>query len=439
MVSGRSPRRCGMVLVFVLVATALAGCGTRSVPLATTTPFLLAQESDPTALRAAIVRALDARQYATESEADGRIVARFSQRGRMLRLAIDYSSRDYRVTYLDSAGFGYQVGPDGQPVISAHYDRQVRALQQTIESEIDRPAREAREAVEQQRQHELAVLEAERRRQAEAQQAQSNEAERRRQAELERKRLATERERLRMERAQAEAEARRPRIVAHDPVYVDGMAYRRGSRARFGSARVAPGFREEWLRGQAEGRSDAAGLRLPTSCRGYYDGTPEHAVVVRNNLDYLRIETDADQDVTIVGIAPDGNVYCDDDGGAGLNARIEGYFPAGTYRVMVGTYQPGASSRYELLLSETQAPSENAPPVAAAPVGPPDCRALVIQQGHAPAHAVHCGGAEPYCAAALLQAGHHPAHLVHCQGVDATCAQATLRAGHHPAHLVHCR
>jgi hypothetical protein len=74
--------------------------------------------------------------------------------------------------------------------------------------------------------------------------------------------------------------------------------------------------------------------------------------------------------------------------------------------------------------------------VGAAPM---DCRNTLLAMGHAPAHAIHCEGAEPTCADALLRAGHSPASLIHCQGVQPACAVATLRAGNSPAQLIHCR
>ena len=433
-----------------LVVLVLTGCGRGVVPLSTTTPVLLAAQTDPELLRAAIVRALDARRFTTESETPGRIVARMSSRGQMLGLAVDYSATDYRITYLDSQGLGYRVGADGQAMISRHYDRRVAQLRQTIESELERPEREAREAVEEQRQHELAVVQAQRQREQDARDAEAREHERDRRAVTERERLRTEQERLRTQRAQAEVEARRPIIVNHD-AYVVGtleLAPRRAAQARFETARVRRGVRPRWLNGQAEGRVDAAQLGLPESCRGFFAGTPEHVIEVSRDMDYLRLETDSDEDPTLVVVASDGAVYCDDDGGEGLNSRIEGSFPSGTYRVFVGSYRQGTSATYRLLVTNEAAIEAPAPRRATVTVGPtapatvaapPDCRSILLELGHSPSGMVHCSGAEPYCAEAVLRAGHSPSSLVHCQDVEPQCAQGVIRAGHSPSSLVHCR
>lgn len=429
--------RAAVVLLAVVGAVA---CGRGIVPLTPTTPVLLESQTDPAELRAAIIRALEARRYTTESEEPGAIVARLQSRGVMLRLRFDYSATDYRITYLESVGLDHRLDENGTPVISRRYDGWVAQLRRTIDDERERPAREAAEAAEQQRNHELAVLEEQRRREQEQRDHEAREAERARRAEVEQQRLRTE-------QARAEAEARRPIIVNHDPYVVDSMvqAPRQRVRSRFASVQVDARVRMRWLEGQAEGDIDSTSIGLPQSCRGFYAGTPEHVIRIRRDVDYLRLETSADGDPTLMLVAEDGAVYCDDDGGDGLNSRIEGSFPPGTYRVYVGSYQPGRSTPYRLLLSAERAAPEPPPAVVVreaprrGPAPPADCRTVVIEMGHSPAQLMHCQGAEPYCAEALLRAGHSPAQLLHCQGVDPTCAVATIRAGHSPAQLLHCR
>lgn len=425
------------VALFALLT--LAACGRRAVPLNTTTPVALEAQADPAELRAAIIRALEARRFVTESDQPGRIVGRFSHRGRTLRLAIDYTPTDYRITYVDSAGMGYQVGRDGVPMISRHYDSWVRRLRDTIQDELGRPERERQEAIERDRQHQLQLAQAETQRQVEAQRAEERARERDRQERL-------EIERLRTQRAQAEAEARRPIIVNHPPQVVTRfeVAPRRRIQARFQSVRLGRRAGARWLRGQAEGRVDASSLGLPGGCRGHFSGTPEHVITVRRDLDYLRLETDAEGDPTLVLVAADGAVYCDDDGGQGLNSRIEGSFPAGTYRVFVGSYRAGQSATYRLLVTGDRAP-QGQPVVTvgpsvqpAAPAGP-DCRTLVIQRGHPASSVRYCAGAEPYCAEALIGRGWPASGLSHCQGVEPTCAQAMIARGWPPSGLDNCR
>lgn len=402
-------------LVIALALFGAVACGRGAVPLNTTTPVLLQSQQEPDALRAALVRALDARRYTTERELPGQIVARFQHRGQMLRVQIDYGPTEYRISYVESTGMGYVVGRDGQAMISRTYDRHLQQLQRTITDEIGRPEREAQEAADQQREHELAVLEEQRRREREAREDQAREAQRDRNARLEEQRLATA-------RAVAEAEASRPVILNHDAYVVDSMQAqpRRRIRARFGTVRITGRVRTQWVSGQAEGDTDSGSLGLPQSCRGFYAGNPEHVLRVRGDVDYLRLETDADGDPTLMLVAEDGAVYCDDDGGEGLNSRIEGSFPPGTYRVYVGSYQPNRSDSYRLLITAEHAAARARPARTRAPRQGPrrpaarDCASLVVQHGHSPAQTMHCQGAEPRCAAALLAAGHNPAQLLHC-------------------------
>ncbi|MBX3273906.1 MAG: hypothetical protein KF729_26845 [Sandaracinaceae bacterium] len=430
-------------LLITLALASATACGRGAVALRTETPVLLQAAADPAALRAAIVRALEARRYTTESEEPGAIVARMSQRGTMLRVRVDYSGTDYRITYLESEGLEHRVDAAGHATISRRYDGWVAQLQRSIADELARPEREAREAVEEQRRHELAVIEEQRRREQEARDHQSREQERERRAQLERERHLTERERLRAEQARAEAEARRPVIVDHTPYVVDSMvvAPRQRVRARFASIDVDGRVRTRWLDGQAEGDIDSTSIGLPASCRGFYAGTPEHLLQVRRGVDYLRLETDAEGDPTLMLVASDGAVYCDDDGGEGLNSRIEGSFPPGTYRVYVGSYRAGESARYRLLVSAERAEAPRPDVARRAPrdAPPAPCRTVVIEMGHNPVQGMHCDGAEPRCAEALLRAGHSPAQLLHCRGVEPACAVASLRAGHSPAQLLHCR
>ena len=57
------------------------------------------------------------------------------------------------------------------------------------------------------------------------------------------------------------------------------------------------------------------------------------------------ISTQSASDTTLVVYDPNGNWFCDDDGGPGLNARIQLNSPAaGTYKIWVGAYGGGNSN-----------------------------------------------------------------------------------------------
>ncbi len=59
----------------------------------------------------------------------------------------------------------------------------------------------------------------------------------------------------------------------------------------------------------------------------------------------------SEADTTLVVQKPDGTYLCNDDGEE-LNPIVSGAFPAGTYKVWIGSYEQGTNSRYTLGLSE---------------------------------------------------------------------------------------
>lgn len=416
----------------VALGGAAAGCGARMVPLQSQGAVMIPTPQQDAEVRAAIARALSARRFTVEQEQPNKIVARLDNRGTVLRLNIDYSGSQFNIGYLDSQGYNYQVGPQG-PMISRSYATYVANLRSSIQEELGRPAREAQAAIEAQRDHELALAEQQRAAQQDALNAQAAERERERQANLEVERLRTRR-----------AEAQRPIIVGHESVNVQGLAFnvQTVQRAR-GVMRLNPGFTPDprVMTGTAGGNISADRLGMPQGCAGFYSGQPSHQIVLAQDFNYLRLETSAPTDTTLAVVAPDGSVWCDDDGAGRQNARIAGAFPAGPYRIYVGNFQQSVISPFQLLVSEIDN-SNNVPmaqPVMEpAPAPPPDCRAALLAAGHHSVHMIHCDGAEPNCAVALLQAGHNPAHLIHCQRVEPTCAVNLLRAGRNPVELINC-
>jgi hypothetical protein len=429
--------RASALLLCAALGAASVGCGARLVPLRDQGAVLLATPTQEAEVRAAIARALAARGFTAEAEQPNKIVARLDSRGMTLRVSIDYSATQFAVSYIESQGYNFRVGPQG-PMISSRYNQYAENLRRSIRDELERPAREAQAAVDAQRDHELALAEAQRRQQADALAAQAAAQA----AEL-------ERERLRTERAHAEAEARRPIIVGHDATAVVGLRFNAGQvRGARGTVRLNPGFTPDprTLNGRAGGDVSAAQMGMPQGCTGFYAGSAAQTIFLASDFNYLRLETSAPTDTTLAVVAPDGSVWCDDDGAGNTNARIAGQFPAGPYRVFVGNYQQGVVSPFQLVVTEYEAQGQA--PVAMPPVAPPpvvappppaqNCTGALLAAGHHASNLVHCNGVPDRCAVALLQAGHHPSNLVHCRGVEDTCAEQLLRAGQHPSNLVHC-
>lgn len=388
--------RCSRYVVALLLVVLAVGCGARLVPLTPSASVLLPQAQQQDAIRAALARALTARQFVAESEEPGRIIARYQRRAQVLRIQIDYSDTQYQITYLDSVGLGHEVDETGQTMISAHYPRYVRALSQTIDQELGRPAREAEEAEERERQHQLALAQQETAREQAQIQAEQQERHAARNAEL-------ERERLRTARAQAEAEARRPVIVQapNQGAVVGELAFDRRSQRRAGYGVLrARGRRFGGNHdGIAGGPNDAASMRFPDYCRGWFSEEPSHVLVVDRSRP-VRIAISSQADTTLAIVTSDGNVWCDDDGAGGLNPRIEGQFPAGSYYVWVGTYRAGQQAPYDLHFTEYDAE----PAVVEAPrrVAMSDARFAGILRDYA---AVPVYAQQPGAAAGYVRAG----------------------------------
>lgn len=361
-----------------LFALQLLACGARLVTGGTTpdglpvvlTPSnttVLVTETDPEALRAAVARSLTAHDWVVEESSSERIVARYT-RGRVwARVALVLSSGQVVVTYLDSQGVAVESATS-----SRTYDRWMRTLSDAITEEVGRPERERLEAVARDE-------EAARAREREAREAEEREVERAREERLEVERLATERERLATERARAESaaaasRAREAEAIAHPRMDFGvttaspGLGFdpdqARGGR---GHAEVRPGFGSVSYRGRAGGRVTAGDMGLPAGCTGFFPADAQHTLVLPFDLTYLRLEAPSDGDATLLVVTPDGNVWCDDDSAGALTPRLAGWFPAGVYRVFVGSYSASATPTYRLTLSESDSAGSFAEPVPSVP------------------------------------------------------------------------
>jgi hypothetical protein len=103
--------------------------------------------------------------------------------------------------------------------------------------------------------------------------------------------------------------------------------------------------------GRAGGTTDASALG--PECRGFIGATPNHVLTATGNFPNLRIVANGGNvDLTLVVQRPDGTYLCNDDF-EGFHPMVEGPFPAGDYRIFVGTYQPQATGApYRLGISE---------------------------------------------------------------------------------------
>ncbi len=93
---------------------------------------------------------------------------------------------------------------------------------------------------------------------------------------------------------------------------------------------------------------------IDSSCRGFISDAPDVRLVYRAGSLPLIISVDSRADTTLVVNAPDGQFYCDDDGGVnGLNPMVRFDNPqSGRYEIWVGTYGSARNERARLHISE---------------------------------------------------------------------------------------
>ncbi len=121
--------------------------------------------------------------------------------------------------------------------------------------------------------------------------------------------------------------------------------------SNFGTVTLTPGFMPDphQVEGTSGGATDAS--TLGAGCVGFISGTPDHLFVASGVFSNLRILARSNADVTLVVQKPDGTYLCNDDFET-TNPLVEGNFPAGTYKIWIGSYEQGVNSRYTLGFSE---------------------------------------------------------------------------------------
>lgn len=100
-------------------------------------------------------------------------------------------------------------------------------------------------------------------------------------------------------------------------------------------------------------RIDAA-TEISETCHGFISGAdPDVAVYYNAGPFPLIVSADSDDDMTLVVNAPDGQWYCDDDSGSGLNPSIRFGEPvSGNYDIWVGRFLGPGPATARLSISE---------------------------------------------------------------------------------------
>jgi hypothetical protein len=121
----------------------------------------------------------------------------------------------------------------------------------------------------------------------------------------------------------------------------------------FGSVSLRAGFTPDPYRTTLTSGGSIAASSLFTNCTGWVADNVDFAVHYAAGNFNLTISASSQADTTLIIQAPNGQWYCDDDSGPGLNPAITiGNPRSGTYSVWVGSYRQGEYARATLSVSE---------------------------------------------------------------------------------------
>lgn len=129
-----------------------------------------------------------------------------------------------------------------------------------------------------------------------------------------------------------------------------GMAQAQPS--NFGTVALQGGFMPDPHQSGGTSGGSTNAQQMNASCRGWISAQPDHILQLRTPFNWLRIFAESDSDTTlVVQSMSSGQVWCADDT-FGRNPGVEGTFPAGSYRVWVGSYTQGQNARYTIKFTE---------------------------------------------------------------------------------------
>ncbi|WP_212612146.1 hypothetical protein [Sphingomonas lacunae] len=124
-----------------------------------------------------------------------------------------------------------------------------------------------------------------------------------------------------------------------------------GLTANSGEITLNAGFTPDPYRVSLVSGGSIDGGALPGACVGMISDAPDFEVTYSGGSLPLTFRTQSSGDTTLIINGPDGNWYCDDDSGGGVNARVTfRNARAGTYDIWVGAI--GGSAATTLLISE---------------------------------------------------------------------------------------
>lgn len=129
--------------------------------------------------------------------------------------------------------------------------------------------------------------------------------------------------------------------------------------ANFGSLTLSAEKQSGTLMGSTGGSTSLPAIvsnrdRNHTKCLGFGDPTPDHILILQQNIPSLRLRVNSGGgDTTLVVQGPQGSVRCGNDSKAGKDASLtDTDWQAGTYKVWVGSAKPGVRRDYTLYVRQ---------------------------------------------------------------------------------------
>jgi hypothetical protein len=121
----------------------------------------------------------------------------------------------------------------------------------------------------------------------------------------------------------------------------------------FGSVNLRAGFTPDPYRTTVTSGGNISASSLFTNCTGWVADNVDFAVYYTAGSFNLTISATSNADTTLIIQAPNGNWYCDDDSGPGLNPSVTiGNPGSGRYQVWIGSYRQGEYAQATLSVSE---------------------------------------------------------------------------------------
>jgi hypothetical protein len=142
-----------------------------------------------------------------------------------------------------------------------------------------------------------------------------------------------------------------------------------GASPAYGSVSLNAGFTPDPYTVQITSGGSMSASNLPGNCRGWVANAPDFDLYYTAGSFDLTIAAMSNSDTTLVVNGPNGQWYCNDDGGAGLNPLLTFNSPqSGLYDIWIGSYSQGDNASATLSISEIgQVAPHNAQPAYTGP------------------------------------------------------------------------